>query len=175
VFALLSPLPSSWVNNPHFKGIWNYLKRNIGSLLYEIDTDPEHDQVFVVDRGHVEGYLYRHLLNTPERYCYSDKRSAERQYMLSKTPLKDYLQKQTEFNYSLPDVIFPENVPLDRVSISTQQSLLEEQLGIFKGDVRSSLINQIKQIPELDAWFESYKQREGSLHLEGSRDPEGRF
>lgn len=89
VFALLEPSPANWMQNPYFKDIFNYL--DLGPLLLEIETDPKKDNAFVVDRGHVEGFLYEDKTGIPKKYLHPSLSTAERAYMQSKIPLRDYL------------------------------------------------------------------------------------
>ena len=74
VFTLLEPTPNNWVENEHFKGIWDYLKDEMGILLLELDINPEEDRVFVVDRGHVEGVLYEDKEGIPKKYLHPSKK-----------------------------------------------------------------------------------------------------
>lgn len=162
IFALLEPLPDNWVRNQHFKGIWNYLRHNIGTLLLELDVDPEKDQVFLVDRGHVEGALYEDKEGLPQKYLHTSKRAGERAYMESKVPLKDYLERANELDYTLPEVIITGNLPLEKIRISEQQPLIEGDLRRYSGEIRQMLIRDIQRIPELSRW---YQQREHGREL----------
>ncbi len=160
VFALLEPLPDNWVKNKDFREIWDYLRNDMGTLLLELDVDPEKDKVFVVDRGHIEGFLYDDKKGIPERYLHSTRKEGERAYMESKVSLKDYLSRAEEFGYSMPEIIISEDVPLERITISEQQPLLEEELKEYGGEYRRRRIRDIREIPELARW---YKQYEGKL------------
>lgn len=167
VFALLEPLPDNWVNNQHFKGIWDYFRHDMGTLLLELDIDPEKDQVFVVDRSHVEGALYENKDGIPAEYLHSSKREGERSYMESKIPLKDYLEKAKELGYSMPEVIITENVPLGKIRTSEQQQLIEDELKKYSGEFRQMLIRDIQSIPELYRWYE---QREHERELREGKE-----
>lgn len=90
VFALLEPIPHAWAENSNFKYSWSALKRHLGRLLLEVDVDPLNDHVFVIDRAHVEGYIYRETLGIPKKYLHNTLESAERAYVESKIPLRDY-------------------------------------------------------------------------------------
>lgn len=127
-FALLEPLPKSWTENPHFKNIFSILKRNIGKVLLEIETDGQ--DAFVIDRGHMEGFLYsgQHNEGTPEEYLHETKKEAEKQYIESKIPLAEYIQKSEKLNYSLPEVIITKPISVDKINISKQQPLLNKDL-----------------------------------------------
>lgn len=90
VFALLEAIPNTWTDNPHFRHSWSSLKRHVGKLLLEIDIDSEKDPVFVIDRAHVEGYIYRDIPGIPEKYLHPSLEEAEKAYLKSKIPLHDY-------------------------------------------------------------------------------------
>lgn len=168
VFALLEPLPDNWVKNKHFEGIWDYFRHDMGPLLLEIDVDPEKDKVFVVDRGHVEGALYEEdKKGIPEKYLHRSTIDGERAYMESKIPLREYLEKATELLYSMPEVIITEHVPLEKIRISEQQPLIEDELRRESGEFRQMLIRDIQRIPELSRW---YKQRENEKELQEGRE-----
>jgi hypothetical protein len=161
VFALLEPLPASWIQNPYFMDIWRWLVGDIGDgVLLEIETDPNRDNVFVVDRAHVEGVLYEDKTRIPERYSHPSILAAERAYMQSKVSLNDYLAGSQELQYSLPEVIFPQNVPFDRLKISDRQPLIEEGLSRYGGDIHEKLIYQINRIPDLRVWYAKYEARQ---------------
>ncbi|OGY85666.1 MAG: hypothetical protein A2233_05630 [Candidatus Kerfeldbacteria bacterium RIFOXYA2_FULL_38_24] len=168
VFALLEPLPDNWINNEHFKGVWDYFRYDIGTLLLEIEIDPEKDQIFMADRGHVEGVLYyEDKEGIPEKYLHPSRREGERSYMESKIPLKDYLEKAKDLRYSMPEVIITEDVPLEKIRISEQQPLIEDELRKCGEKFRQMLIRDIQSVPELSQW---YKQREHDKELqEGKR------
>ena len=160
VFALLDPLPDSWVKNADFPNVWKILKHNMGGLLLEITTDPDTDDVFVADRGHIEGVLSIDKAGIPEKYLHDSRENGERQYMLSKVPLRDCLLRQEELGFSLPEVIFHQDIPLERIRVSEQQPLLEERLLLFGDFPMRGLIAHISSIPELQPWFRRY-QTEG--------------
>lgn len=165
VFALLEPLPDDWVNNEHFKGIWDYFRHDMGTLLLELDVDPEKDKVFVIDRGHIEGVLYENKEGIPQKYLHASKRDGERAYMESKMSLKEYLERAKELGYSMPEVIITENFPLERISISEQQPLIEDELKRYSGEFRQMLIRDIQGIPELFRWYEN-REHERELREE---------
>lgn len=131
VFALLDPMPNTWVHNPHFIQIWGHLKRHVGRLLLEIDIDPKKDPVFVVDRGHVEGHLYKEKEGIPEKYLHGSLAEAEEAYMKSRITLRDYLNHSERLAYSLPEVIITEQVPLEKIKISKEQPFIDEDLKIY--------------------------------------------
>jgi hypothetical protein len=158
VFALLEPLPDNWVKNKDFKGIWKYFLHDMGRLLLEIEVDPEKDEVFVVDRGHVEGALYKDKKNIPEQYLHASRQDGEHAYMESKISLQEYLKKANELNWSMPEVIFLKDVPLEKIRISEQQPLLEEELKKGSSPWEERMIRQIENIPELSPWYERYKR-----------------
>jgi hypothetical protein len=157
VFALLEPIPESWTQNPYFKDVWQWLIADIGDLLLEIEVDPETDNVLVVDRGHLEGFLYEDKTGIPERYMHLSRKAAERAMMESKIPLGEFLARKKELQYSLPEVIFPQNVPLDKISVSTTQSSLEVKLSKYNRTWEAELMRRVKGIPELQSWHSNYE------------------
>ncbi|OGH10812.1 MAG: hypothetical protein A3B38_03875 [Candidatus Levybacteria bacterium RIFCSPLOWO2_01_FULL_36_13] len=163
VFALLDPTPKSWTQNSYFKDIWQWLKWDIGDLLLEIAVDLETDNVFVVDRGHVEGFLYQDKTDIPERFLHSTRKLAERKMMESRISLKDFLAKEEELQYALPEVIFPQHVPLDKIRISNTQPSLEEKARTYpEGWFRDLKIRAKQYVPELSSWINNYECREVS-------------
>lgn len=163
VFALLSPLPSSWTDNPYFKKAWKYLFSDIGKVMLEIDINPQTDNAYVVDRAHIEGFLDEDNKTVPEQFQHKTRREAERNYMLSRVHLGDYLRVDS-FNYSLPEVIIPQHVPLDKISVSSQQPLLELKLNMeeLKYATADSIVNgHMKN--ELMPWRQAYETAHGSL------------
>ena len=95
IFAFLEPVPENWKNNQHFQDILEHLKGDMGELLLEIDVNLENDNIFVIDRGHVEGFLYDvNRKNIPNKYLHDSRKEADRAYLASKIPLKEYLEKQ---------------------------------------------------------------------------------
>lgn len=156
-FALLEPTPKDWVNNPNFKQTWDYLKRDVGELLLEIEIDPNLDEAYVVDRGYVEGRLYGDEVEIPNKYKIDQKKEAEQAYVESKVTMKEYLERKDELNFSLPEVVFHKVVPIEKISISHYQPVLEESLNKYTGVFRDELIDQIRGIPELAEWYERYE------------------
>ncbi|KKT69342.1 MAG: hypothetical protein UX09_C0025G0004 [Candidatus Uhrbacteria bacterium GW2011_GWE2_45_35] len=160
VFAFLEPLPDSWVNNTCFKGVWmDRFRSNIGSLLLELDVDLEGGEIFVVDNGHMEGFIYQKETGIPKKYLHRSNEEAERAYMESKISLKDYLEKAEDLGYSMPEIIILKDVPMERIRISDQQPLIEEDLEKYgEGSFKRDLISDIQRIPELSRWFEKREQ-----------------
>jgi len=159
VFALLEPKPVNWTENPYFKKVWDHLKNNIGSLLLEIEVDPEKDSnVYVVDRAHPEGFLYLDKTDIPEKYLHKDLQTAEQAYVLNKIPINNYVGREKEYGLALPEVIIIDHVPFDKLSVSVEQPLLEENLVC-----NYEMIMQLERIPELNAWCERYRERHPEL------------
>ncbi|MDD5731881.1 MAG: hypothetical protein PHU42_03255 [Patescibacteria group bacterium] len=158
VFALLEPLPDNWIDNEQFKLTWNYLNSSLGRLLLEIDINPKEDKAFVVDRGHLEGFLYENKEDIPEQYLHHSREEAERAYVESKIPIEEYLKKAEVFKYSLPEVVILDNVPLEKIKISEQQPLLEEELKSRRGEYLRELLRDMENIPELSRWYNKYNK-----------------
>lgn len=161
IWALLKPEPENWTSNKDFPEIWQWLKNDIGRLLLEIEIDLDKDPVFVVDWGHREGFLRKDLPNKiPEKYYHQSVQEAERAYMASKISLKEYLERQKELAYSLPEIVVTDYIPLERIKVSDQQHLLEEKLNEWKriSDIYRYNKTIIEHIPELEQWFGMYEE-----------------
>ncbi len=167
VFGLLKPEPTEWVYNPHFDRIWPRLTRDIGDMLLEIKTDPQDDTIFVGDRGHIEGFLYLDKSGIPQKYLHDNQEEGERQFMQSLVPLRDYVNNAYELQFSLPEVIIPHHVPLEQISVSHQQPLLEGKLK--KYPERSLIVGEklrfITNFDELQPWYSRYQERTRELQI----------
>jgi hypothetical protein len=165
VFGLLKPEPTEWVHNPHFAHIWRRLTRDIGDMLLEIKVDPQKDTVLVGDRGHIEGVLYQDPTGIPQKYLHDNQLEGEHRYMQSLVPLSDYVNHAHELQFSLPEVILPNHVPLEQITVSHQQPLLEGKLRRYPEHsmiVREKL-RFINNFDELQPWYTNYQEREREL------------
>lgn len=176
VFGLLKPEPENWTANPHFKVTWDYLKIDMGKILLEIEVNPKEDPAFVIDRGHVEGFLYKDIdgIVIPKEYQHKTQKEAEGSYIKSKIKLDNYLKQEQSLGYSLPEVILTADVSLEKIKISEQQPLLEEYLAHFKEGKRESLAwymkEQFGEISELKKWYETYEDIEQGRKTEVKRE-----
>lgn len=172
-FALLEPLPDTWVNNKHFPLTWKTLVHDLdilgdGKLLLEICINPQKDEVLIADRSHIEGALYSDKTNIPEKYRHKSLEEGERSFMESAIPLKEYLEKQGrgEISYSLPEVVIFNSVPPERIKVSESQPLIEEDLVKLRSGERNFLVNLILHgyaSRELATWRQDYELINGSL------------
>jgi hypothetical protein len=167
VFCFLDPVPQEWVHNEHFKLTWDAIKHDIGGrILLEINVPDEDANVFVIDRGLAEGVLYKDVRGIPEKYLFPTRKEAESAYLKSKIPLKEYLEKRNEFNFTLPEVIITEHVPFDKIKISEQQPFIESDLEKYKNTpvFMEDIMRDINSIPELAEWYKkrSEPSREAS-------------
>ncbi len=172
VFGLLDPLPKEWTENEHFKASWQYLKHDIGGrVLLEIDIDENDPNVFVIDRGLMEGILYKEKETIPEKYLFPNKKDAEGAYIKSKVLLKEYLEKQHDLNYSLPEVIITEHIPFEKIKISELQPFIEEDLkdGKKASAIMELAMRKINLIPELAQWYKKKQDSEGKLNTETNK------
>jgi len=138
VFGLTDPAPDSWVKNNDFPKVWPFLMSATGDLLLEIDVDPLKDKsVYVIDQAHMRGGAEcgpsGHSVTEPEpryqrKYYHNSLQEAEKAYLDSKVPLQTYLEKEKQLGYSLPEVIFLEDVPLDHIHVAQNQPKLAEEL-----------------------------------------------
>jgi len=173
IFGLLKPQPEQWVSNPYFKNTWPVLKRDLtrrgGSLLLEIKVDPDRDKVWVADRAHMEGHFYPDEASVPAEYRHSTKELEERHYMESRVPLLTYLNSADTLDFSLPEVISPQEFPLDRIAVSHQQPLLEARLAKYppEATVHSDMLSFIGRTPELQPWYSTYQERQRGMNNEG--------
>ena len=151
IFALQEPLPNTWIHNTDFIEIWSYFKQHVWRILLEIDIDLDRDHVYILDRGHMEGFLYEEKEGIPEKYLHGSRLESERAYMQSKKSLKEYLNSDSW--YSLPEVIITGHVPIGKIKISAQQPLLEADLTKYSEKIRKILIDKIEKIPELEIWY----------------------
>lgn len=87
--------------------------------------------------------------------------------MSSMIPLADYLNRTAQggLHYSLPEVLIMEPVPAERVKLSEQQPLIDEDLSKPFG--QEELIYRILRVselkPELASWRRKYEERHGAL------------
>jgi len=148
VFALTDPTPENWTSNPHFPRIWDHLRANIGLMLLEVDVDPTTDKsVYVVDRGHMEGFLYQDKDGIPPQYLHPTRREAEHAYLESKVPFSDFLSGK--YDYSLPEVIFEGRVPIEKISVPPQQPFLSTELTDSYNDYVRDFLWRVENTPEL--------------------------
>lgn len=160
VFCFLEPVPTDWVHNTHFKLTWDAIKHDIqGRMLLEITVD-ENTPAYVIDRGLAEGHLYKEKTDIPKGYLFPTRKDAEAAYIQSKVPLKEFIEKRQDYNFSLPEVIITEDVPLEKVKISEKQPFLEEDLEKYKNTpiFMEDIMRDINSIPELKAWYEKRKE-----------------
>lgn len=180
VFSLLEPTPQSWVNNSLFPDTWDRLQAYIGSLLLEVEVDPEEEGIYVLDRGHMEGYIYKDEPNYKKRqpkflrslrrafakdtskflYDHKTEEAAEGAYIASKVPLNEYLKDPEKYHFSLPEVIITKNVTLDRIAVSVEQPKLDAELKSESVLYKVEILEQIRKVPELQSWLHDYETRE---------------
>lgn len=171
-FALFEPVPKDWEESEFFEDIFSRLKRDVGELLLEIDVDPEDEDVFVIDRGYLEGYLYDDKTKIPDRYREDNRKRAEKAYLESKVPLKRYLEEKDTLHFSLPEIIFHKTIPPERIRISDFQPGLMEMLEGTRGVTREAFVREIIEIPELSQWYEKYERdKEAEAELLSANQP----
>lgn len=170
VFALLEPTPNNWVENKDFPDTWNVLVHDLqlmneGAVLLEIDID-EKDQAFVGERAHLEGFLTEDKTSISDKFAHQDSRVAEGEFIKSQIPLRDYVEKVRagKLQYSLPEVVIFNTVPPERISVSSQQPLLEQELRSLRDDDRENLARLITKgyaQKELKPWRDAYEAKNG--------------
>jgi hypothetical protein len=152
-FGLLEPIPKDWTDNKTFPATWEILREGMGYVLLELEIDPEKDPVYIADRAHKEGYFRRTEQKIPDEFRHKRRREAERAYMESKIPLKDYMERGLK--YSLPEVVIETDLPPERIKISTEQPLVEETLEEFPRLGKIELLRDIQLVPELKDWADN--------------------
>lgn len=153
VFLLLDSEPTSWTSNQHFPDIWERLKRNTWELLLEIKPK-DINKYSVLDWWYIEWYLCRNSeylrgnwANIPLRYLRESREEAEKAYIASEIPLKQYLEsKSLQDSYSIPEIITSEIIPLSEISISKKQPKLLDKKWI---PLDNYIRKQISEIPGL--------------------------
>ena len=64
--------------------------------------------------------------------------------------MQTYLENPEQFSFSLPEVIFVRDVPIEQVKVSEQQPKLEARLKELSGPERLALIETIGKTPGLE-------------------------
>jgi hypothetical protein len=112
--GLLEPQPKSWINNPEFPNIWNYLMRDVCReeelmlLSFEII---QKDKAYVVERGHIERELYRKA-KTGIAPTKEQMNTAYRNYWESRVPIFDY-----NGGFSLPQLCIWSPIETNRIKV----------------------------------------------------------
>jgi hypothetical protein len=119
--ALLEPIPDDWIHNDEFQNIWVRLMGDIMRektvILLEVTVNFEDDDVWVLDRGHVEHFLYQNA-----RY---NRKEAFTLFWNSRVPLKFYLTHQNELGFRLPVVVIFSIIPVKRLRVIWEKTLDE--------------------------------------------------
>jgi len=153
IFALLQPKPNGWTHCPDFpegSSPWESLMRNVGKLLLEIDVDPA--QTSVVEWGHREGYLrgagHNPDFTVPSRFAHQTRLEAETAYVKSIVPLQQYVNE--EMQYVIPEVLIEEHVPMERVHVSADQSVLRENIQSWPPEWCHDKLLYLQYVPGLE-------------------------
>jgi hypothetical protein len=176
-FALLEPQPDNWINNAYFPDFWNRLINHMGQILLEVDVNPSSDGVIVIDRGHMVKFNSSLpggsvTSNVPQQFDHETLEQALDAYVQSGIPILDYLQKSGDSPYVLSEAAITRPIFSKRIHVSGTQPLLEDELrtgGLQIGDIPPedrpiedrirSARGYVKSIPELQGWFEGYRER----------------
>jgi hypothetical protein len=170
IFALLEPLSREWVENVHFNQTWEVLARSLGTaVLLEIEV-PDSAKAYVIDRGHMEGALYKDKDKVPKRHIFPTLEEAEKAYFESRVLLKDFLANRDAFDFTLPEVIITERIAPESIVIAENQPLLESSLRSYREGERMSdrykeIIEKIQAIPELARWYETFSEKEETAEV----------
>lgn len=162
IFALTDPMPKSWMLNKLYPDAWTHLislEAGIGRLLLDVEVRPS-DDIMVYDFGYkLSALKYRRRYNIYDAWVMEE---AEGRYLANGLSLSAYLVRKAKgIDFSLPEVIIANPVPLERLSISKDQPLLDE---VIEGrvryryrineqlDDRQELLRQMQAVPELEQW-----------------------
>jgi len=153
-FSLLEPEPKQWTRSTTFKYAWPALISNTGSLLLSVNLEKHINTTFVVDWGHREAFLQNTLVATPEKYVHQTETKAQEAYVESMMPIEEYLNRKKELDYSLPEVITTEIIPLSDLEISSTQPRLEGELNkcVEGSEAYRDTREEIALLPELRNW-----------------------
>jgi len=120
--ALLGPEPKSWIENPEFPNLWGYLMHDICKkekvILLSFEILPT-DKAFVVDRAHVERFLY-HESKTNSKPTKSVEIEAFRNYWKSRIPAFNY-----EGGYDVSQLAIWSKIGTDRLKVEWMRSSRE--------------------------------------------------
>lgn len=174
-FALLEPLPSDWINNPYFPTIWDELKRRIRSrdeqgILLEVTVDLSEDVVLVGDRTYNQSGLSLATDGLPEQFHHTNEEEGQYWFIDTAIPLAEYQKRQLagEQLHLLPEVLIFSHIPADRLTVSSQQPLLEENLE--NPAKRADTMHRIHHAyirEQLLPWQQLYEQHHGPLEIGG--------
>ena len=158
IFALTHPMSASWRLNKHYPDAWDdliSLEVGISRMLLEVETSSS-DEIKVYDYG------YKLFAQMYAAYDAKAMEEAELHYLANGLPLKTYLDTLDQGqDFSLPEVVILNPIPLERLSVSPTQPLLDE---VIEGRVRyrhrigeqvydrQILLQQIQTVPELLQW-----------------------
>jgi hypothetical protein len=161
LYGLLEPQPTQWTDNVEFPESWNRLQLK-ERVLVSIEIDEDTTNAVVMDSGHMEARFLPPGVPVPEKYFHSDKPSAEAAYIDSIIPLSDYLAKQQELKYALPEVVLLDGrIPPERLTIEPEQPMLEQGLRSVKNQLRDTLERRVvEEVPALKPWLEQFKRDE---------------
>lgn len=120
--ALLEPEPTSWIRNPEFPGLWNYLMHDVcrddETMLLSFELTPK-DKAFVVDRAHVERELYRESKGQGKSTV-KTLNNAFRKYWNSRIPVFNY-----HGNYSSPQLVIWSGIEFERLEVEWKKPTRE--------------------------------------------------
>ncbi len=112
--GLLKIEPKSWLSNPEFPHLWEYLmhdicrEKEVMLLSFELNGK---DKAYVIDRAHIERELYRESkgLGSPTR---ESRYEASRKYWESRVPVFEY-----DENYSVPQLAIWSGIEFERLKV----------------------------------------------------------
>ena len=117
VEGLLEPEPDCWLKNPEFPHLWRYLMHDIcrgDVLLLSFELLPK-DEVYVVDRAHVERELYRESKGLGKS-TRETRNVAFRKYWESRVPVFEY-----SGGYDVPQLATWSGIEFERLNVEWQK------------------------------------------------------
>ncbi len=164
VFTLTDPLPASWRLNKDYPDAWSdliSLDSGIGQMLLEVEVAP-------TDRIRVYDYAYILFTNT---YCAYDSKAREDgdfAYLSHGLSLDSYLERlRGGQDFSLPEVLIQNPVPLERLRVSATQPLIDQVIDgnapfryrtSEQQEDRRVLLQEIQAVSELAPWAQRCKE-----------------
>lgn len=120
--GLLEPEPESWIKNPEFPNLWNYLMHDICRkdkvMLLSFDILPK-DEAYVVERAYVERELYREAKGRG-KMTRETRNEAFMKYWNSRINIFEYITKNKnvmKINYAVPQLAIWSGIEFERLNI----------------------------------------------------------
>ena len=147
VFCLDAPEPEAWTRTAESRDLFQKLLNRTGELLLEIEVD-DLDSVYVLDWMKVQRQAIEALLSdNPENAWLKLRSKGEKEYLDSKLPMADFITDRS--SAELPEFVIFNNVPAEKISVSSEQPAIRAKLMSVSGEERDVILNKLRKIPEL--------------------------